>query len=111
MLHNDLHRRNSPNHEDSWKAPPSGWIKINCDGSFKPSLGKIGFGVVIRDHDGLLLDEKNGVVNADCPLVVETQAIKEGTHLALMKKLDDVEIETDSPLVYSDIVSTGKGKI
>ena len=33
----------------SWSPPPSGWVKLNIDGSWKPELGIISVGVVIRD--------------------------------------------------------------
>lgn len=35
-----------------WSPPPQGYIKINCDGAYKESLGSGGVGAILRDHQG-----------------------------------------------------------
>lgn len=39
-----------------WKAPPRDWIKGNFDGPAKGTPGKVGYGGVIRDHSGNVID-------------------------------------------------------
>jgi hypothetical protein len=38
----------------SWKAPPQGWYKANWDAGVDKKHGRVGLGVVIRDHLGTL---------------------------------------------------------
>jgi hypothetical protein len=41
--------------ELQWSAPPEGWIKVNCDGSFTARSKTAGAGAVARDHLGAVL--------------------------------------------------------
>jgi ribonuclease HI len=41
--------------ELKWSAPPEGWIKVNCDGSFTAQAKTAGVGAVARDHLGAVL--------------------------------------------------------
>ncbi|XP_043714817.1 uncharacterized protein LOC122663178 [Telopea speciosissima] len=48
----------SPSHNNtvlqrSWTAPPSGFIKVNCDTALPVNSSKGGLGVVFRDHNGM----------------------------------------------------------
>jgi hypothetical protein len=38
-----------------WEPPPMGWIKVNVDGAYTEESGKVGVGVVIRDHVGNII--------------------------------------------------------
>ena len=41
--------------EDKWEPPPTGWIKLNVDGSFVQQLGGAGVGVIARDNKGHII--------------------------------------------------------
>jgi hypothetical protein len=38
-----------------WAAPPVGWWKVNWDFALDNTLHRMGFGVVVRDHEGKVL--------------------------------------------------------
>ncbi|KAJ4848793.1 hypothetical protein Tsubulata_047278 [Turnera subulata] len=38
-----------------WKAPPQGWVKLNCDAAYDKSTGKASGGVLVRDAAGRVL--------------------------------------------------------
>jgi hypothetical protein len=42
-----------------WRSPPPGWVKVNWDVAVDKSNGRIGLGVVIRDHTGKLCAAKS----------------------------------------------------
>jgi hypothetical protein len=42
-----------------WMAPPQGWYKANWDAAIVKNIGRMGFGVVIRDHKGLMCVSKS----------------------------------------------------
>jgi hypothetical protein len=35
-----------------WQAPVHGWVKVNWDATLDSKDGRMGYGVVIRDHNG-----------------------------------------------------------
>lgn len=39
----------------AWTKPHDLWIKLNTDGSSLENKGKIGTGVMMRDHEGKML--------------------------------------------------------
>ncbi|KEH42345.1 hypothetical protein MTR_1g067690 [Medicago truncatula] len=42
-----------------WKIPRDGWIKLNCDGAYKDSLGLAGCGCLFWNSDGRWLKGEN----------------------------------------------------
>ena len=40
----------------AWKRPPTDNVKLNCDGAFRQQNRSGGWGFVLRDHDGCILD-------------------------------------------------------
>ncbi|CAN4097147.1 unnamed protein product [Withania somnifera] len=82
----------------SWSFPPSGFIKINTDGSFMPNSGLAGYGGVARDDQGRWLGGyfgRLGMVATSC-LTAELWAIHGGLTIAKNYNLKKVIIETDS---------------
>jgi ribonuclease HI len=50
------HRSDSPGNplRSAWQAPPQGWYKANWDASVDRKKGRVGLGVIIRDHNGAM---------------------------------------------------------
>jgi hypothetical protein len=46
-----------------WEKPSSGLIKINCDAYFQENLKSAGWGFVIRDDDGDVIQAARGKLN------------------------------------------------
>lgn len=80
-----------------WTKPETGVLKINCDGSFQPTSGEGGWGFVIRDHDGDVIQAGRGKLN---PLMgafqVELMACLHGAKTASNLGMGTIEIETDA---------------
>jgi ribonuclease HI len=66
-----------------WLKPSEGWVKLNCDGSFKLEDGSAGVDMVLRDKNGQVIfsacRQLNGCSDA---LEAETLACQEGLLLA-----------------------------
>jgi len=43
-----------------WKRPVQGWVKINSDGAFSSRTGEGGWGVIIRDERGEVMEAADG---------------------------------------------------
>ena len=56
--------RVNSSHQISWMPPPSGYLKLNFDGSFHRSSRRGGIGDVIRDHFGNIVRTFFGPVEA-----------------------------------------------
>ena len=41
--------------EKKWAKPSPGWVKLNCDGSFKIEDGTAGAGMILRDEEGQII--------------------------------------------------------
>ncbi|XVE60466.1 hypothetical protein DITRI_Ditri05aG0130900 [Diplodiscus trichospermus] len=93
--------------EDCWRVPSCGWIKINCDGGFYSSAKRASIGVVVRNHDGKLIDDLNEIVKADCPIVAEATVVKMGVQIAVNSGYSNVIVETDSANLFTDVVGKG----
>jgi ribonuclease HI len=46
-----------------WEKPSSDLLKINCDASFQENLKYAGWGFVIRDDDGDVIQAVRGKLN------------------------------------------------
>jgi hypothetical protein len=45
-----------------WELPPTGWVKLNCDGSVKLEDGSARAGMVLRDENGHIILGLSSVV-------------------------------------------------
>jgi ribonuclease HI len=43
-----------------WKRPDRGWLKINSDGAFSERTSEGGWGVIIRDEEGDVVEAAAG---------------------------------------------------
>jgi ribonuclease HI len=89
-----------------WKAPESGWLKVNWDASVEKNQGRMGFGVVVRN-------EKGDVIAAQCqyalglfdPAVAEARAALLGVHLCRERGFIRVHFEGDAQTVVKAVNS------
>jgi len=49
-----------------WEKPPSGYLKMNCDTSFKPETEEGCWGFLVRDWDGDLVITGRGREDKSC---------------------------------------------
>ena len=80
-----------------WRPPPSGWLKLNTDGSFLPNNNAGGAGAVIRDSEGSLIIASCARAN-DCLDAEEAEAHAMLMGIKLLHTLHDSKaiVETDS---------------
>jgi hypothetical protein len=76
-----------------WLKSSLGWVKLNCDGSFKPNDGSAGGCMVLRDDDGKVIFQH--AINCNGPLEAESRACEEGLKLALHWSDKPVVVELD----------------
>ncbi|KAL9678925.1 hypothetical protein QQ045_016777 [Rhodiola kirilowii] len=102
-LHNDFCRNNKGLIQGmspiglSWQKPKGGFLKVNCDASWRQGEKKGGIGVVLRDHTGGVLGinalHLNHVTSIED---AEGTALWEGMKLAESLKLEKVIFEVDN---------------
>jgi hypothetical protein len=51
--------RNLLERQTLWVKPACGWIKVNVDATLDKGTGKMGFGRIMRDHEGKFLAAKS----------------------------------------------------
>ncbi|MQM04096.1 hypothetical protein Taro_036891, partial [Colocasia esculenta] len=80
-----------------WSTPPSGRLKLNVDGAFRPASGEAGGGGIIRDQNGTLCcafaQTHHGLSSS---LAAEALALRDGIAMCCRTGISDVMIETDS---------------
>ncbi|KAL1145043.1 hypothetical protein V6Z11_A11G271600 [Gossypium hirsutum] len=85
-----------------WKAPPTGYIKVNVDAAV--SDGCSGFGVVIRDNDGFVM---GGCYKFRAEAMdvcwAELQALIEGLKLAKKLKATQLILESDNAMLVNKV--------
>lgn len=79
-----LPKTNRPSASTAWQRPEEGWVKVNTDAAFDATMCTGSAGVVIRDHDGLVLAAASRWLGS-VPDVLTTEALaaREGLELAL----------------------------
>ena len=83
-----------------WKPPPPGYFKINYDGALYSSSNCSGIGIVIRDHEGLVIAPLAQSVNqAYKPVEIEAMAAARAIEFAAEIGMDRVVLEGDSSVV------------
>ncbi|CAL8120424.1 unnamed protein product [Prunus armeniaca] len=106
----DFWRLNSTNRSGSidsmiikWHRPPTGWIKVNFDGSLMNSHASTSF--IIRDCEGHVLVAGSNNIGENSINVVECIALCDGLAAALDRGWDQIVIEGDSKLVIDSILA------
>nr|GMC93188.1 putative ribonuclease H [Ipomoea batatas] len=79
-----------------WTVPPSGWIKINVDGSCTQSTGAAACGGLSQDHQGRWL--RGFMHNIGCCSIEEAEAwgVIQGLYVALQLGVRNIMVESDS---------------
>ncbi|OMO71257.1 reverse transcriptase [Corchorus capsularis] len=89
-----------------WTKSPPGWIKINSDGSFCKKYLAEGFGIVIRDEEGNVLDAFSSSVKAVDALSTEALALRESERHDEHRLWEDdnsINLGLDSPNVSGPV--------
>lgn len=88
-----------------WKPPPSELFKINFDGAVFPHDKKFGIGVVIRDHQGLVIASCSKLVHQElCSEDIEAKAAAWALLFALEVGVKRAVLEGDSLTVIKGLM-------
>ncbi|XP_073351829.1 uncharacterized protein [Aegilops tauschii subsp. strangulata] len=106
-----MRKQNPICHVEHWTPPVAGCVKLNVDGSFQPTDGTAGAGMILRDHLGaVMLAAIRGLGNCADALEAELAAIHEGITLSLNWTELDILVETDSADAVQLISAAGKDR-
>ncbi|KAK0602442.1 hypothetical protein LWI29_033421 [Acer saccharum] len=87
-----------------WRPPDIDCYKINCDAAMDSVGGRIGFGVVIRDHLGFVLASCSQVMAASFgAAMAETMAIYRGLLFSRDCGLGPCHLESDAVVIVKRI--------
>ncbi|KAL0013751.1 hypothetical protein SO802_000820 [Lithocarpus litseifolius] len=87
-----------------WRPPPSELFKINFDGAVFPHVKKSGIGVVIRNHQGLVIASCSKLVNQElCSEDIEAKAACWALSFALDVGMKRAVLEGDSLIVIKGL--------
>ncbi|KAK0579119.1 hypothetical protein LWI29_021415 [Acer saccharum] len=102
-LANEVTHKEILSQQPVWRPPQVGSFKINCDASFQLRSRKVGVGIIIRDHRGLVVAAKaSPVFGCSFVVLLEAQACLEGLQLALDIGISGVVLESDAAGVLLD---------
>jgi ribonuclease HI len=86
--------------KSKWQLPAPGTLKVNVDAGFSSISGEGTTGLVIRNHEGVLIRGQaiwyNGAASV---LSMEALAVRDGVQLASDIGLSRIEVETDASVV------------
>jgi hypothetical protein len=81
-----------------WLKPEMGWMKINSDGALDLAGGRVGVGVIVRDHMGeFVVAECRKYEHITDPGTTELLACRDALMLAKARGWTHVVVETDYP--------------
>ncbi|XP_059460184.1 uncharacterized protein LOC132189464 [Corylus avellana] len=90
--------------QQQWKKPPEGWLKVNCDAALDVRNGRIGVGVLVRDHEGRVMAArsvtKSGFLE---PTAAEALALFEGVRLCKDLGILNLIVEGGAQVVVNAI--------
>jgi ribonuclease HI len=84
--------------------------RLHTDGGARGNPGPAGIGVVLRDTDGVVIDEIARGIGETTNNVAEYEALIAGLELALDHDVSDIEIHVDSELVVQQVRGAWKIK-
>nr|CAB3480589.1 unnamed protein product [Digitaria exilis] len=92
----------------TWRPPPEGMMKLNCDGGFYAKNMTGSTSAVLRSSEGSFLGAvMRGIPSMSSALVAEAEACRDGLRLTLMRGgPEHVILESDS----LQLVSLWKGR-
>ncbi|XP_019240872.1 PREDICTED: uncharacterized protein LOC109220861 [Nicotiana attenuata] len=83
----------------TWQKPPPNYVKVNSDGSALLNPGKIGAGVIIRDHQGDFIHAIAAPLGEGSNNLAETEAALIGIRWCIDNGFTKIYLETDSALL------------
>ncbi|GLT63476.1 hypothetical protein SLA2020_360390 [Shorea laevis] len=81
-----------------WSPPPSGFVKLNSDGSALGNPGMAGAGGLLRDHFGRWIVGFSRNIGWTTSIAAELWAIRDGLEVAISKGFSKIIVETDSKI-------------
>ncbi|GAU10733.1 hypothetical protein TSUD_425170, partial [Trifolium subterraneum] len=91
-----------------WQPPPSGWIRLNTDGSCDEN-GRIGCGGILRGSEGEWLGGYAKFIGKGNAYIAELWGVMEGLELARRMKFQAVELHVDSFVVVQALTNDSIG--
>ncbi|XP_059458381.1 uncharacterized protein LOC132187978 [Corylus avellana] len=92
-----------------WTSPPQGLYKINCDAAIDVKNGKMGVGLILRDHDRRVFAAGSftqmGWLD---PTTVEERAIVRATQFCKEMDVSNVIIEGDAHTIIRAVQPGGQ---
>ncbi|GLJ53117.1 hypothetical protein SUGI_1131830 [Cryptomeria japonica] len=90
-----------------WTPPPPGSKKMNFDGASKGNPGLFGYGAVVRDEKGRLVEAVCGQVGIATNNIAKITSLEEGLKWATSNGVMKVVIDGDSKVILSGIIKKG----
>ncbi|XP_042942755.1 uncharacterized protein LOC122276934 [Carya illinoinensis] len=91
-------------HPSRWTPPPSSWVKINWDAAVNVDQGRVGIGLVARDHEGSTLATKKLFVPCLAePVLAEALGAFHAASMARDLGLSSVILERDALQIVAGI--------
>ncbi|KAH0712341.1 hypothetical protein KY285_007894 [Solanum tuberosum] len=87
-----------------WLQPKEGWITCNTYGASKGNPGQCAYGFCLRDSSGDLIYAEAQSLGIATNMEAEAKAVLEALKYCIRKKLNQVQLETDS-LVLKNMIS------
>jgi ribonuclease HI len=88
----------------TWKAPPQGWYKANWDAGIDRKKGRVGLGVIIRDHTGAMWAAKSQTRHGFLdPTAAEAWAALMAVQLCIEMGITHVQFEGDAENVVKAV--------
>lgn len=84
-----------------WQPPPHGFLKINIDGASKGNPGMDGFGGVIRDEQGRIMDIFHSHLGTATNNMAKPMALEQFLEILMESNLHNAIIEANSELVIN----------
>ncbi|GAU10638.1 hypothetical protein TSUD_421140, partial [Trifolium subterraneum] len=91
-----------------WKHPQGEWIKLNCDGAYKESMGLAGCGGLFRDSNGRWLKGYAQKIGACDALHAEMWGMYTGMQMARRQGFTHIIVESDSKLLIDMVTGSCK---
>jgi hypothetical protein len=89
-------RRETLPSTQKWSPPPEGVLLINVDAAIFSKSGQAGFGVVVRDHRGMLLAASRGALqHVHAPEVAEALAMRQALVFSRNAGFQKIQVASD----------------
>ena len=82
-----------------WTKPPTGWVKLNTDGTMYGNPVKVGGGGVLRSSSGDWIGGFMSKMGSTSSTVAELWALKDGLTMAKQMRIENICIEMDAEFI------------